>query len=329
MIGFLIILSFFFSFLGTFIVKYFAAKKNIMDIPNIRSSHVQPTPRGGGLAISLAWFVGIIVLLLFRRIPESLFASLLCGIPITLIGLVDDIVTISPKLRLLVQLIFASLAVYFLQGLNFIDLGFAILDVPLLFNILAVLGIVWFINLFNFLDGIDGYISTEIIFICLGASLVTGTKLPLLLAAATSGFLILNWQPAKIFMGDVGSTFLGFTIAIFLIYYQNANESSVIIWLMLSSLFWYDATITLIRRWRNHEQLSKAHKKHAYQRIIQYGFSHQKTVIYSVFINVPILGLTFLAHYLPAMALLFFVIDIIYLFFVMKMVDKKFPFQYN
>jgi Fuc2NAc and GlcNAc transferase len=229
----------------------------------------------------------------------------------------------------LVQLIFASLAVYFLQGLHFIDLGFAILDVPLLFNILAVLGIVWFINLFNFLDGIDGYISTEIIFICLGASLVTGTKLPLLLAAATSGFLILNWQPAKIFMGDVGSTLLGFTIAIFLIYYQNANESSVIIWLMLSSLFWYDATITLIRRWRNHEQLSKAHKKHAYQRIIQYGFSHQKTVIYSVFINVPILGLTFLAYYLPAMALLFFVIDIIYLFFVMKMVDKKFPFQYN
>jgi Fuc2NAc and GlcNAc transferase len=130
-------------------------------------------------------------------------------------------------------------------------------------------------------------------------------------------------------MGDVGSTLLGFTIAIFLIYYQNANESSVIIWLMLSSLFWYDATITLIRRWRNHEQLSKAHKKHAYQRIIQYGFSHQKTVIYSVFINVPILGLTFLAYYLPAMALLFFVIDIIYLFFVMKMVDKKFPFQYN
>ena len=329
MIPLLLISIFFVSFLGTFIVKRVATKRNVMDIPNVRSSHIQPTPRGGGLAIALAWYVAIIILMIIKRIPDYLFYSLICGIPITVIGMIDDIVNISPKLRLMVQIVCASLAVYLLHGCNIISLGFTDLYSPILFNIIAVLGIVWFINLFNFLDGIDGYISVEIIFICLAAYILAGIKLPLFLAAATTGFLIWNWQPAKIFMGDVGSTLLGFTIGIFALYYHNGNELSIIIWLMLTSLFWFDATVTLFRRWRNHEQLSKAHKKHAYQRVIQSGFSHQRTVLYSILINVPVFGLTFLAYSFPTLALLYFAINIIYLFIIMKIVDNLFPFKSN
>jgi UDP-N-acetylmuramyl pentapeptide phosphotransferase/UDP-N-acetylglucosamine-1-phosphate transferase len=329
MLPVLLILLFLVSFLGTLIVRKVATKKNIMDIPNIRSSHNQPTPRGGGLAIAIAWYVAIFILLLLKEISDSLFVALLCGIPITIIGLVDDIATIPPKFRLLVQIFCTSLAVFFLGGINSIDLGFAILHSSFLFSVAAVFGIVWLTNLFNFLDGIDGYISVEIIFICLAAFILLGIELPLFLAAATAGFLLWNWQPAKIFMGDVGSTLLGFTIGVFALYYQNSNESSIVIWLMLTSLFWFDATLTLFRRLRNHEQISKAHKKHIYQRIVQSGFSHQKTVVYSFAINLSIMGLTWLALSFPIMLIPLFGMNIAYLYLVMRLVDKRFPFQYS
>jgi UDP-N-acetylmuramyl pentapeptide phosphotransferase/UDP-N-acetylglucosamine-1-phosphate transferase len=329
MLPVLLILTLIVSYSGTYIVIRVATKKDIMDIPNIRSSHIQPTPRGGGIAIAVAWFASLTVLMLIKGIPNYLFFSLLCGIPIAVIGLMDDIITIPPKFRLLVQILFSSLAVFFLHGCNFLDLGFTNLYSPLVFNIIAIVGIVWFINLFNFLDGIDGYISAEIIFICLGAFMLTSVQLPLYMAAATAGFIIWNWQPAKIFMGDVGSTLLGFTIGIFSLYYQNINQSSILIWLMLTSLFWFDATMTLLRRIRNHEQLSIAHKKHAYQRIVQSGFSHQKTVLYSIFINIPILGLTLLAYSYPVLIVLFFTLNLCYLFLVMTIVDKRFPFRRN
>ncbi|MDP3003111.1 MAG: glycosyltransferase family 4 protein [Bacteroidales bacterium] len=327
MLPVLLILFFLVSLSGTFIVRKTVTKTNILDIPNIRSSHNQPTPRGGGLAIAIAWYITIFILLLLKEIPDYLFVALLCGVPITIISLIDDIVTISPKFRLVVQFLCSSLAVFLLGGINSIDLGFATLHSSFLFSIAAVVGIVWFTNLFNFLDGIDGYISVEIIFICLAAFILLGLELPLFLAAATAGFLLWNWQSAKIFMGDVGSTLLGFTIGVFVIYYQNSNQSSIVIWLMLTSLFWFDATFTLFRRWRNHEQLFKAHRKHAFQRIVQSGFSHQKTVIFSILINIPIIGLVWLALEFPDYLLPVFGINIAYLYVVMKMVDKRFPFK--
>lgn len=315
------------SFAGTFIIIKVAIRRNIIDIPNIRSSHTQPTPRGGGLAVSIAWFIAVSILMLLNKIPDSLFAALLCGIPITIIGFVDDIVTISPKVRLIVQVICTSLAVLFLGGIDLIDLGFNMLHATFIFSLVAVIGIVWLINLFNFLDGIDGYLSVEIIYICLAAFFLLGVELPLFLAAATLGFLLWNWQPAKIFMGDVGSTLLGFTIGVFAIYYQNINQSSIVIWLMLTSLFWFDATLTLFRRMKNHEVLSEAHKKHAYQRIVQSGFSHQKTVIYSLAINLPIMGMVWLALEFPNYLLPILGVNIAYLYVVMKMVDRRFPFK--
>jgi UDP-N-acetylmuramyl pentapeptide phosphotransferase/UDP-N-acetylglucosamine-1-phosphate transferase len=327
MLFLILVLIFVFSYAGTFIIRSIAIKKQIIDIPNSRSSHSLPTPRGGGVIIALTWFLGISVLYFLGKIPVNLFAALLCGIPVSIMGLVDDIVTVSPRVRLIGQLLCTSLAIFFLGGLESIDLGFTILHSAVLFNIIAVIGIIWLINLFNFLDGIDGYISTEIIFICLTAYFLLGTELPLLLVAATAGFLIWNWQPAKIFMGDVGSTLIGFTTGVFAVYYQDINQSSIIVWLMLTSLFWFDATLTLFRRWRNHEMLSIAHRKHAYQRVVQSGFSHQKTVLFSLLVNLPVIGLVWFSIKYPLMLLPLFCINLVYLFIVMHIVDKRLPFS--
>jgi UDP-N-acetylmuramyl pentapeptide phosphotransferase/UDP-N-acetylglucosamine-1-phosphate transferase len=329
MIIILIISSFILCFIGTWIVIKVATLNNIIDIPNSRSSHKNPTPSGGGLAIAIIWYLVLLILYFLEEIPDSLFLALLWGIPITIIGFFDDIVKISPKLRLIVQIICAFFAVYFLGFSISVDLGFFILKSKFLLGIVAIIAIIWFINLFNFLDGIDGYISVEILFICLAVFLVFDVRLPLIFAAATSGFLIWNWQPAKIFMGDVGSTLIGFTIAVFAIYYQNPSQSSIIVWLMLTSLFWFDATYTIFRRLRNHEVLSDAHKKHAYQRIVQYGFSHKKTVISSLIVNLPILGLSWFAYLFPKLLLPFFCINLIYLYLIMRLVDKRFPFKYD
>jgi len=311
----------------TYLVREWAIHKSILDLPNERSSHSIPTPRGGGIAIAATWFLAITFLFFRGDIDSVLFFALLCGLPISVVGLVDDVITISAKVRLLVQLVSAIIALVFLGGLQGIAIGFDYLSVPFLFSILAVIGVVWFTNLFNFLDGIDGYISAEVIFIGLAFFLFFGEVSPLLLAAVTAGFLVWNWQPAKIFMGDVGSTLLGFTIGVFAVYYQNRGDSSIVIWLMLTSLFWFDASLTLYRRWRDGETLSKAHKKHAYQRIVQSGFSHQKTVVYSLFINLSILGLVWLAIRYPNLSLLFLGINIVYLYLVVKMIDNRIPFQ--
>lgn len=323
----LIISAFLITLLLTYIVKEIAIRKSILDIPNERSSHILPTPRGGGIALAITWFIAISFLFIYGRLDAILFYSLLCGLPIAITGVIDDIFTISPKMRLFIQVLSAIIAICLLGGLKFIDTGFGLIQAKLLLSICAVIGLIWFTNLFNFLDGIDGYISSEVILIGIAIFIFYKLESPLILAIVTLGFLVWNWQPAKIFMGDVGSTLLGFSIGIFSIYYQNVGTISIIIWIMLTSLFWFDATITLFRRWRNKEVLSKAHKKHAYQRIVQYGFSHQKTVIYSIIINLVILILVFFSIKYPMYILFFLTINVVYLFLILRIVDKNRPFH--
>lgn len=317
------------TLLLTYFVRVWVIRVSVMDIPNERSSHSVPTPRGGGIAIAIVWFLAISFLFARKEIDKNLFLGLLCGLPISAIGFIDDLISITPRMRLFVQVCSALLAVFFLGGVNAIDLGFTTIAIPYLFSLLAVVGIVWLTNLFNFLDGIDGYISTSTIFIALVAALLLGCSHMLLLAVITLGFLIWNWQPAKIFMGDVGSTLLGFTIGVFVIYYQNVGAVSIIIWLMLTSLCWFDASLTLYRRWRNGEELSKAHRKHSYQRLVQFGFSHQMTVLLSLVVSLFVLVLVWLAIKFPDFYLLFLVLNCVYLYLIVRMVDRRLPFPKN
>lgn len=314
------------SFMLTWLVRKWAIYKDILDHPNDRSSHTIPTPRGGGIAIVVAFYTGLILLLTQNHIEKSLFYALLCGIPLALIGYIDDMFNLKPGVRFFIQFSCAIAALVFLSGFQYFDLGFYVFDYAWILTIIAIIAIVWAINLFNFLDGIDGYLASEIIFLGFAAFILTGESAGFMLIASCAGFLIWNWQKAKIFMGDVGSTLLGFCIAVLAIYHQNTIKLSIICWLILTVPFWMDATLTLIRRFKNKENLSKAHRKHAFQRIVQAGWSHQRTVICLLLVNLMNLILVYLAIKFPAIQIFMLIISIVLFYAIILWVDNKRPF---
>jgi Fuc2NAc and GlcNAc transferase len=322
----IILSSFTLSLILTYFVKVFALKFNVIDIPNIRSSHANPTPRGGGLAIVITWFFSITMTFIFGKIESSLYYAFLCGLLLAIISMIDDIFDIKPVFRLFVQTLTAIMALYFLKGIDSFDF-FGINNMKIMINLLAVVGIVWFINLFNFLDGIDGYASIETIIMAVVMYFYSDNYIFLFLVSATSGFLYWNWPKAKIFMGDIGSTQLGFILVVFGIYFHNTTDFSIIHWLLLSSLFWFDATLTLLRRIRNREKLSEAHKKHVYQRAVQSGYSHLQTIIFSVLLNLVIIGLVLISLKKPYLLFFLFLVDLFFLYTITRIIDKKVPFK--
>ncbi|NOZ35756.1 MAG: glycosyltransferase family 4 protein [Chlorobi bacterium] len=296
---------------------------SIIDIPNDRSSHTVPTPRGGGLAIVIAWFVGIIFLFFVDLIESNLFYALLGAVPLMIVGIIDDSVDVKPIIRILIQSFSTIWALWFLGGLPEIDLGFYSFSNIYINNILIFFVILWFINLFNFIDGIDGYLASGVLLFSIALFVITNNIILLISAVTVAGFLIWNWHPAKIFMGDVGSTVLGFNFIVLAVYFQNSENISFVIPIILSSVFWFDTTLTLFRRFINKEQLNKAHKKHAYQRLVQAGYSHQKVVVISVILNLIIIGFVSFALFLPKFTLVSFFLVLVILFGVVKIIDNK------
>ena len=318
-----LVLASLFSYFLTYITRKVAIKKAMIDLPNERSSHTVPTPRGGGIAIALTWFISISFLYYYQQIGTSLFNALISGLLLSVISLFDDIYTLKNKPRLFVQGLVAGLGLYFIGGFNQLDLGFIIITNSYILNLLAFITIVWFINLFNFIDGIDGYACTESIFVIGCLYFFTGESFLLFLLMALIGFLPWNWDKAKIFMGDVGSTFLGYTVIILLFYYHQKAQFSIVEGLIITSLFWFDATYTLLRRFLNKENVGQAHRKHAFQRIVQYGFSHKKTVIYGMAINLFLLSILLFLNHLNMNYILSLLFTIGVLFFMMFLVNKK------
>ena len=308
-----------FSFMLTYYIKRIALKKSLVDIPNDRSSHTTPTPHGGGIAIAITWFVGLTYLYYINDINSSLYFALMIGIVVSVISYLDDLYELSAKLRLTIQSLVAFLGLYFLGGLESFDLGVICIDNQILTNVFAFFMIVWFINLYNFLDGIDGYAGSEAVFLGVAGFLLFGGSHFLVLIFAVLGFLIWNWHKAKIFMGDVGSTLLGYNVAIFTVYYANQESSNLWLWIILFGLFWFDATLTLFRRYKNGEKLSLAHKKHAYQRLTQSAWSHSKVVIFSILLNITLFCLV----YFISNVFVAFFIALIVLYGIIKLVDKK------
>ena len=326
----LIILLFALSFLITWLVVKFSSRLRMINLPNERSLHSVPTPRGGGVAIVITWYIGITILYFNGFIEKNLFFSLLSGIVLAVIGLLDDIIEIKPSIRLVVQFITAILAFYFLGALRPLIIPTIEINYPLFIYPFAIVGVVWFINLFNFMDGVDGFASIEAIMISGVLFVFSGDILLLVLTAAISGFLYWNLPRAKIFMGDVGSTQLGFILVILGIYYHNCMDFSILNWIMLSSVFWFDATITIFRRIKNRERISTAHKKHAYQRLIQSGITHLKLDVYLIIINVVIIILIFLyRECAKEFRIPIYLISLIMLYTAIKIIDKRMPFNKN
>jgi len=302
----------------TYCIRWYTIKKSILDIPNERSSHTHSTPTGGGLAIVSTFYIGLFYFK--EQIDIHLFTALLWAIPITIVSILDDIYTLSSKIRFIIQSLSSIMALYSLGGVNNIDFIWFELN-GFWLNILAFVSMLWLTNLYNFLDGIDGYAAMETITVGIGFFILFQNPLGLVVSVSSLGFLFFNWHKASIFMGDVGSVTLGFIFSIFVFY--DTGHGNIYIWLILLSLFWFDATVTLSRRYFNHEKITEAHKKHAYQRLVQSGWSPSRVVMYSGSINFFFL---FLLDKLKTLQVLL-IINIIIMYLLLKFIDMKKDFK--
>lgn len=274
-------------------MRLYALHKNILDIPNARSSHSTATPRGGGLAIVLCCLVGQLLLASFGKLDLSvLFAFVGAALLVALVGFIDDHGHIAPSWRLLVHFAAALWVLFWLGSLPPVPLFSTELSLGWLGNIAAVIGLVWLLNLFNFMDGIDGIAASEAIFVA-GAGLLFASLAPhselqwvaILIIGSTLGFLIWNWPPAKIFMGDVGSGFLGMVLGIYAWWSVGEGVTAIWTWLIIFGVFLVDATITLIRRFLQRLTWYEAHRSHAYQHAAA-RWGHRRVTIAVAVINV-------------------------------------------
>ena len=283
------------SFGLTHLVRKSAIKRNKFDIPNERSSHKNPTPRGGGVAVVAAFVFGLLALLIRGEIAkESFYAIVLPGALVAIVGFLDDLGRVTAtRLRLIGHFVAAVIAIYILGGLSPMPLFTETLNLGLVGNIIAVLFLVWMLNLFNFMDGIDSITGVEALTSCLVLAIFlfnfSETELwqvPALLCGAVVGFLYFNWPPAKIFLGDIGSGFIGFTIGV--ISLVIAKTQPLITWatIILLGVFIVDATVTLIRRLISKQQISKAHRSHAFQHLANSADRHLKVSLSIAAVNI-------------------------------------------
>jgi Fuc2NAc and GlcNAc transferase len=264
-----------------------------MDRPNKRSSHSVPTPRGGGIAIVVAFLAGLLVSG-YETSSAVTTALLFGGIGVAVVGFVDDHGHIAARWRLFTHF---SCAIWILCWLGVPRLEWmgGTVDLGALGAVLAVLYLVWMLNLYNFMDGIDGIAGIEAltvgaggtaIYWLVGLPLSGDAALPALLAAAALGFLVWNFPPARIFMGDAGSGFLGLILGAFSLQAALVRPVLLWCWLVLLGVFIVDATVTLIRRLLRRELLYKAHRSHAYQQASREFRTHRSVTIAVAAINV-------------------------------------------
>ncbi|MGN8261160.1 glycosyltransferase family 4 protein [Pseudomonas sp. SMSB3] len=261
------------SFVVTAGLRRYALERSVIDIPNARSSHTVPTPRGGGVGIVLSFLLALFGFMLTGTSQiDALVALGGAGSLIAVIGFMDDHGHIAARWRLLGHFIAAGWMLVWLGGLAPLTIFGWQVDLGWLGGLLAAVYLVWLLNLYNFMDGIDGIASVEAITVCLGAALLyvlaglhAFTALPLLLAAAVGGFLFWNFPPAKIFMGDAGSGFLGIVLGGLSLQAAWLSPTLFWCWLILLGVFIVDATYTLIRRVMRGDRVYEAHRSHAYQ----------------------------------------------------------------
>jgi len=268
------------------------SSERMLDIPNSRSSHMRPTTRGGGLAIVLCAFGGLGIFYVYRaaNIPiNCIIAFYVSGSLIALIGWLDDLYSLQSWVRLLVQALSAAfilIAVGYWNALSFPIFGTVRLNwIGIPITLFWIIGLT---NAYNFMDGIDGIAGGQAVVAGLGWA-VAGwiSNLPLvhvlgiLIAASSIGFLFHNWPPARVFMGDVGSAFIGFTLAFLPIVAAKNDSRLPFVGMLMVWPFMLDTTYTLLRRIKRGENILEAHRSHIYQRLVIAGYSHRfVTLIY-------------------------------------------------
>lgn len=261
------------AYFMTAMLRKYALAKSLMDVPNSRSSHTIPTPRGGGVAIVVSFLFALFWLMLTDAIDSAWALGLMgAGAGVAILGFLDDHGHIAARWRLLGHFAAASWLLLWVGGLPSLQVLGTPIKLGWLGHALALLYLVWMLNLYNFMDGIDGIASVEAVCVCVGGALLywlTGYSnligVPLALAAAVTGFLIWNFPPARIFMGDAGSGFLGLILAGLSIQAAVVSPQLFWSWLILLGVFIVDATFTLARRLMRGDKVYEAHRSHAYQ----------------------------------------------------------------
>ena len=278
----------------------------VPDRPNTRSLHSQVVPRGGGIVIIVAT---VSLIAIYQLILESItvldvLIALLLGC-IAVLGWFDDRRNLTIRSRIFIQVVIACIMVYLLARSQGIHIAGYRLEQPywLLF-IELVVWVVWMTNLFNFMDGIDGLIATQstIATIVLAfwfhqAGAPNLVLLNLTLAGALIGFSILNWRPARVFLGDIGSLTLGMYFAVMGIIGWTSYRLPVEAFVLLYGVVFCDATLTLSARILRRERWWEAHSSHFYQRLVRLGYNHAQVTLLAVVITLCLsIYATFLIH---------------------------------
>jgi len=288
-----LILHFALAFLASFIASWLAvrwlitylARNNIVDSPNERSMHSGDIPRGGGLVIAGAVLLCLLILAVTGERPQFFGGLALCIGSWAALSWSDDKFDLSPKLRFSIQIAIASLTVVLFGWVD----RFVGIDLAWAGPVFSVFGLLWLANLNNFMDGMDGLAASQAIigsltftvwFAYLGDWQLATVCITVV--AASYGFLLWNWQPAKIFMGDVGSISLGALYATLIIIAANRHQIPVFSLLLIFAVFIGDATFTIINRIRKGEKFWLPHRSHFYQRAGLAGVKHANVVLVAI-----------------------------------------------
>lgn len=303
----LLLVGFLVTGVGELLVLKAAHNWQLYAHANERSSHEQPTPSIGGLAFVLP------VLVLLGYLATVGYGNLLglaCGCAlVAAVSLWDDLAELSPKVRFPIHLLSVALALLSLSGSSIGSADLLGPDTLSLWWWLPIgLAIAWHLNLFNFMDGIDGYAGSQCLLFALGSLLLTsggtgwsGAVLHLLVGSSI-GFLIYNWPPARIFMGDVGSSFLGLLIGVLVAEMALTSVQPLIASLILLAGFWFDASYTLCVRILTGQRFSQAHRSHLYQRLTDQHSHRWVTLAFWVFGVCWLLPLAWLSRENPGYA---------------------------
>ncbi len=261
----------------------YALAAQLLDHPNERSSHTEPTPRGGGVAIVVSFCLLAIALGAAGVLTQDWLAALLgSGLLVALVGFLDDRAALPARWRFLAHGAASFWSLWLMGGIPPVPVfGFDV-DLGWFGLTLAAFYLIWMVNLYNFMDGIDAIAAIEAITVSLGGAvswwLATSTPqwpVVVVFAACVGGFLFWNYPPARIFMGDAGSGFIGMVLAIFSLWTAQQATQVFWCWFILLGCFMVDATTTLIRRVRRGEKFHEAHRSHAYQYASRVHRSHQ------------------------------------------------------
>lgn len=282
------------SLVASFVYLRFASKYGPYATPNYRSLHQKVIPRGAGLAVVFAALIAYLCLYFDHDLSVSqLMVYVIGGVVVAAMGAADDRLDISARYRMPFQFLTAGWICYWFRGLAPIDVGFAIINLGVFGNIALVVALVWFYNLYNFIDGVDGVASSATIFLCTSLGLIlcfqhqqTLAFILALLGVSSAGFLVFNWPPARMFLGDAGTSFMAYILSAVFVESLWHNAAGLWSWLIVGGFYFTDTTLTTTVRILKVPGWYRPHRSHAYQNLARVWNSHRKVVLLVMAINI-------------------------------------------